>query len=73
MGEATLSSKNEIVIPREARDALQVKPGDKVLVLVRRKGVVILRKPDSFSATIRGLGRGLYSKGYLKRERNSWR
>jgi AbrB family looped-hinge helix DNA binding protein len=28
MAEATLSSKNQIVIPGEAREALGVKPGD---------------------------------------------
>ena len=32
MAEATLSSKNQIVIPREAREALQLKPGDKLIV-----------------------------------------
>ena len=32
MAEATLSSKNQIVIPREAREALQLKPGDKLLI-----------------------------------------
>ena len=34
MTEATLSAKNQIVIPREARKALGLKPGDKILVLV---------------------------------------
>ena len=31
MAHATLSSKNQIVIPREAREALRVKAGDKLL------------------------------------------
>jgi len=34
MAEATVSSKNQIVIPREARKALGLKPGDKVLFTV---------------------------------------
>jgi bifunctional DNA-binding transcriptional regulator/antitoxin component of YhaV-PrlF toxin-antitoxin module len=29
MMETTLSAKNQIVIPREARKALRLKPGDK--------------------------------------------
>jgi AbrB family looped-hinge helix DNA binding protein len=33
MAEAKLSAKNQIVIPREAREALQLKPGDKLLVV----------------------------------------
>jgi AbrB family looped-hinge helix DNA binding protein len=40
MAEATLSSKNQIVIPREAREALGVQPGDKLLVVVRGKTVI---------------------------------
>jgi AbrB family looped-hinge helix DNA binding protein len=70
--EATLSTKNQIVIPREAREALQVKPGDKLLVVVRGKRVIVLEKPKSHRAAIRGLGRGAYPKAYLKKERRSW-
>lgn len=73
MAEATLSSKNQIVIPREAREALQLKPGDKLLVIVRSNKVLVLEKPKSYHAAIRGLGRGLYPKNYLKKERESWR
>ena len=57
MAEATLSAKNQIVIPREARAALRLKPGDKVLVLVRGERVVVLKKPKSYHAAIRGLAR----------------
>ncbi|MBF8302606.1 MAG: hypothetical protein HW396_887, partial [Candidatus Dadabacteria bacterium] len=35
MYEAKLSSKNQIVITREARNALRIKAGDKLLVVVR--------------------------------------
>jgi len=34
MTEETLSAKNQIVIPREACEALGLKPGDKDLVVV---------------------------------------
>jgi len=73
MTEATLSTKNQIVVPREAREALGVKPGDKILVVVQGDRVVILEKPKSHEAAIRGLGRGLYPKKYLNRERESWK
>ena len=72
MPEATLSTKNQIVIPREARKALQVKPGDKLLVVVRGERVIVLEKPKSHHAAIRGLGRGVYSRTHLKKERQSW-
>jgi AbrB family looped-hinge helix DNA binding protein len=66
MADVILSEKNQIVIPREARKALGLKPGDKLLVVPR----VILEKPKSYAAA--GLGRGLYLEDYLKKERESW-
>jgi len=73
MTEATLSSKNQIVIPREARQALGIKPGDKLLVVVRAGKVLVLEKPKSFADATRGMARGTYPKDYLKKERQSWR
>jgi len=72
MADVTLSAKNQIVIPREAREALQVKPGDKLAVVVRGERVIILQKPRSPHAAIRGLARGTYPRGYLEMERQSW-
>jgi AbrB family looped-hinge helix DNA binding protein len=69
MAEATLSSKNQIVVPREAREALGVHAGDKLLVVVRGKSVVILPRPASWSKAIRGLGREKFPEGYLDAER----
>lgn len=73
MAEATLSSKNQIVIPREAREALDLKPGDKLLVTVVDGKVLVLEKPKSHRAALAGIARGLYPKDYLKKERDSWR
>ncbi len=72
MAEATLSTKNQIVIPREARKALQVKPGDKLLVVVRGERVIVLQKPKSHHEAIRGLARGVYSRTHVQEERQSW-
>jgi len=72
MAEAKLSAKNQIVIPREAREALQLKPGDKLLVVVRGNRVIVLQKPRSFARAIRGLAKGVYPKDYLTKERESW-
>ena len=72
MTEATVSSKNQIVIPREVRDALGVKAGDKLLVIVRGGTVMMLQKPKSHRTAIRGLARGAYSRNYLRKERRSW-
>ena len=71
--EAKLSSKNQIVIPREAREALQIKPGDRLLVVVRGKHVIVLERPESPHKAIRGLARRRYPKDYLEKERRSWK
>ncbi|MGA8271035.1 MAG: AbrB/MazE/SpoVT family DNA-binding domain-containing protein [Candidatus Sulfotelmatobacter sp.] len=73
MAEVTVSSKHQIVIPREAREALGLKAGDKILVVVRGKRVLLLQKPASFRAAIRGLAGSPFPPGYLKKERQSWR
>jgi AbrB family looped-hinge helix DNA binding protein len=72
MAVATISSKNQIVIPREAREALRVGAGDKILVVVRGSRVLVLQKPRSHGAALRGLARGPYPAGHLKKERESW-
>jgi AbrB family looped-hinge helix DNA binding protein len=72
MTETTLSAKNQIVILREARKALGLKPGDKVLIVVRSGRLLVLQKPKSHHAAIRGLARGKYPKDYLQKERQSW-
>ncbi len=72
MTQATLSAKNQIVIPREAREALGLRPGDKILVVVKNGKVLVLQKPKSYHAAIRGLARAAYPKNYLQKERQSW-
>lgn len=73
MTEATLSAKNQIVIPREARQALRIKPGDKLTIVVEGDRVIIIEKPRSYRAAIRGIARGVYTGRYLSKERKSWR
>ena len=46
MADVILSSKNQIVIPREARKALGLKPGDKLPVVLRGNCLIILEKPN---------------------------
>jgi AbrB family looped-hinge helix DNA binding protein len=44
-GSATVGSKGQVVIPAEAREDLQIKEGDKLVVLSHpmRKGVVLMK------------------------------
>jgi AbrB family looped-hinge helix DNA binding protein len=74
MAEATLSSKNQIVIPKEAREALGVKPGDKLLITVHNGSVSVMKRPVKYHLAIEGLvPPGFYGPDYLKEERASWK
>lgn len=73
MREVKISSKNQIVIPREARQALGVRAGDKLLVVVRGTTVILLPKPRKYAAALKGSAPGLYPPDYLEGERESWR
>ena len=67
-----LSSKNQIVIPKEARQAMGVKGGDELLIVVKDNLTLVLPKPKRYAKTMRGLAKGAYPADYLKRERRSW-
>ena len=41
---AKMSTKNQIVIPREARDALELQAGDRLLVRVRPDRVIEMER-----------------------------
>ena len=71
--EVRLSSKHQIVIPRESREVLGLKPGDRLLVVTLGEQVIVLRKPIRHAEATAGLGRGLYTKRYLESERRAWR
>jgi AbrB family looped-hinge helix DNA binding protein len=72
MADAKVSSKNQIVIPREAREALGLKAGDQVMVVIRGKRVLILQKPASHRDAIRGLARKPFPTNHIQKERRSW-
>lgn len=72
MAEATLSSKNQIAIPRETRERLGLNPGDKPLLVVQGDVLIVRQRPESFEQALRGIGRGVYPPDCLEKERQSW-
>jgi len=72
MAYLKLSSKNQIVLPKEAREAMKVKGGDELMVVVKGSITLLLPKPKKYVRAISGKGKGLYPKTYLKKERHSW-
>jgi antitoxin PrlF len=60
MATATLTSKGQVTIPKEVRDLLDLRTGDRLSFIVRADGEVIL-KPAKIK--IRDLAGVLYKKG----------
>ncbi|MEW6076483.1 MAG: AbrB/MazE/SpoVT family DNA-binding domain-containing protein [Thermodesulfobacteriota bacterium] len=72
MQTVKLSSKNQIVLPREARDAMKLKAHDELLVVVKGSVTIVMPKPVEYRPELAGAGKGLYPKSYLKKERKDW-
>lgn len=74
---AKLSSRGQMVLPKEARQALGVEPGDVVLLVVEGDTVRIFPKPRNYTEYMRGLGKEMWAKlgggdRFLQQERASW-
>lgn len=73
-----LSRKGQVVIPKEMRDALGMKEGDEVL-LVLDAGRMLVTTPRAYARATRGSLKGTWGRSrgevddYLERERRSWR
>lgn len=63
MTEATISSRNQIVVTKEARAALGVKAGDKLIVAIQGRAMILMAKPKSHVKALRGLTKGIYANG----------
>ncbi|HXN06421.1 MAG TPA: AbrB/MazE/SpoVT family DNA-binding domain-containing protein [Nitrospiria bacterium] len=72
MSYLKLSSKNQLVLPKEAREAMNVKGGDELLVVVKNGITLLMPRPEKYAQSLSGKGKNLYSKTYLKKERSSW-
>ncbi len=72
MSYIKLSTKNQIVLPREAREAMKVKGGDSLLVVVKGGITLLMPKPKKYVEALLGRGKTIYPKDYLKKERGSW-
>ena len=66
MSQTTVSSKFQVVIPKEDRERAGLKPGQKLAVLVKH-GVVKLI-PIRTIAEMRGFARGASMEGYREEE-----
>ena len=66
METVTLSSKFQLVLPRGARERLQLRPGMRITVL--DKGGVIFLVPERPLREYRGIARGVSPKGLREKK-----
>lgn len=52
VGIAKVGEKGQIVIPKEARDMFNIKPGDSVVILCDKKKGMAVVKSEVFESTI---------------------
>ena len=67
----TVSTKYQVVIPKDIRKVLNVQKQDKLLMTLGKGGEIVIKqaKPISFKSLI---GTFKYPKNYLCNERLSW-
>jgi AbrB family looped-hinge helix DNA binding protein len=73
---ARVSSKHQIVLPKEVRAELGVKAGDDLLFIIRDGEIVVRSRPASFAQAMRGLHKNVWNETdveqWLAAERKSW-
>jgi len=72
-----VSSKYQIVIPREARKYLNLKEGDELIVKADEEKITIYPQPKSYAKYSLGLGKENWKDveaiEYVKKERETWK
>lgn len=71
---ARLSTKYQLVIPKEVREALNLRPNDSVLFLIEGDSVYMRPRPQSFTDMLTGLHSAVWSNSdeWLEKERSTW-
>jgi AbrB family looped-hinge helix DNA binding protein len=69
--------KHQVVVPREARDALGIGAGDEPVVEVENGKVMMKPKPRNYSKYMLGLHKnvwkGVKTESYVRTEREAWK
>jgi AbrB family looped-hinge helix DNA binding protein len=73
----TLNQKSQIVISKNIRKSLGLKPGDQLAATVEGNKIVLRPKPKSSASRLRGIGKGNWGSktkidAYLEKLRDEW-
>ncbi len=73
----TLNQKSQIVISKQIRKCLGLKPGDQLAAIVDGDKIILRPKPKSPTARLRGLGKGTWGSrakidAYIEKLRDEW-
>jgi len=72
-----ISSKYQIVIPREVREKLNLKAGDKLIIETNNKKIIIYPQPKNYAKYALGLGKeiwkGIDATEYVRKEKETWK
>ena len=73
---AKVGERGQVVIPKPIREALGIRPGDRLIVEIAAGGVLMYRQPDSYTKALRGLYKeswaGVEVAAYIEKEREEW-
>lgn len=71
-----VSRRHQISVPRIARERLNIKSGDRLLVDVQDGLLILLPQPENYTVHLAGLHReiwvGVDANSYLEEERAAW-
>jgi len=71
-----VSKKYQVVIPKQAREALDISQGDELVVSIREGQVIMRPKPKNYTQYLRGLHKkiwkGVEATEYVEKEREAW-
>jgi AbrB family looped-hinge helix DNA binding protein len=72
-----LSERNQMVLPKAAREALGINSGSHVMVVIEGQNVRLLPEPENWSDYIYGLGKSTWEElgggeQFLREERAAW-
>jgi AbrB family looped-hinge helix DNA binding protein len=70
-----ISSKYQIVIPREVREKLNLKAGDKLIIKANNEKIIIYPQPKNYAKYALGLGKeiwqGIDATEYVRKQRET--